>query len=434
MTEEIRPLQESELDSFMNMGAQAFRASPADSRNWRKVIDFRELRGLFVDGQLRVGLRLIEMPLMFGGKPVMAGGLSAVATPPEYRRQGLIGRLIRATLEETRERGWPLSALYAFYYPFYKRYGWEHVVDHYVYTVPVDRLPLPATVNEVPGSWHPVLRSTDLAADQESYRVDDADLGVLRRLYEEWAAQQSGPMLRNERWWRLNRLGEGAAGANRLPDAYYWLNAEGTPRAYVTYQIEQTQSGQSEQKRRLVVWDWVALDPQALRALLVFLRNHDSQVDEVQITVPERMRFRALFDDPRFQVETYAELMLRLVDVAAALQARAYAPEAEGEVTLAVTDPYLEWNTGIYRLTVKEGRGAVSFEPFRTAAADAADGVQGARTGLSLDQRALAQLYSGYLTPNEAAELGLLTVHDPTALLAAGRIFAGPRPSFTDHF
>ena len=54
--------------------------------------------------------------------------------------------------------------------------------------------------------------------------------------------------------------------------------------------------------------------------------------------------------------------------------------------------------------------------------------------GLSLDQRALAQLYAGYLTPNEAAELGLLTVHAPAALLAAGRVFAGPRPTFTDHF
>src|SRR5205809_5434910 len=128
MSEEIRPLREDELDPFMNMAAQAFRVSPGDARRWRQNIDWRELRGLFVDGQLRVGLRLIEMPLMFGGVSIITGGLSAVATPPEFRRQGLIGRLIRATLEEIRGRGWPLSALYPFYYPFYKRYGWEHVV------------------------------------------------------------------------------------------------------------------------------------------------------------------------------------------------------------------------------------------------------------------------------------------------------------------
>src|SRR5262249_20370531 len=157
--------------------------------------------------------------------------------------------------------------------------------------------------------------------------VDDADLGVLRSLYEQWAAQQSGPLLRNERWWRRNKLGEGADDSGRRPDAYYWRDAEGSPRAYLIYQLEQAQGGQSEPKERLVVWDWAALDPQALRALLLFLRNHDSQADEVVITVPERMRFRALFDDPRFKVETYAELMLRLVDVEAALQARSYASE-----------------------------------------------------------------------------------------------------------
>jgi len=420
MSEEIRPLNESDLDQFMNMVAQAFRASSGEARRWRGDIDWRELRGLFVDGELRVGLRLIEMPLMFGGKPIIAGGLSAVATPPESRRQGLIGKLIRATLEEIRERGWPLSALYPFYYPFYKRYGWEHIVDHNVYTFPIGRLPLTRTT----GSWHPVQRSTDITADQESHRVDNASLRILSSLYEKWAAQQNGPVLRDERWWRLHKLGESGGGDSR-PDAYYWSNPEGIPRAYVIYQFEKLQSGHSDWERRLVVWDWVALDPEALKALLVFLRNHDSQADEIQITVPERIRFRALFDDPRFKVETYAEVMLRLVDVATALQARSYPEEAVGDVTLAVIDPFLEWNTGVYRLAVRGGRGEVALQP---------GAAQEAGLGLGIDQRVLAQLYSGYLTPNEAAELGLLTVHDHAALEAAGRIFAGPRPSFTDFF
>jgi predicted acetyltransferase len=120
--------------------------------------------------------------------------------------------------------------------------------------------------------------------------------------------------------------------------------------------------------------------------------------------------------------------MLRLVDVAAALQARSYAADAEGEVTFAVNDPFLAWNTGIYRLAVEGGHGKVDFQP------SDGSGAQEGRAGLSLDQRTLAQLYAGYLTPGEAAELGLLTVHEPGALQAATRIFAGPRPTFTDFF
>ena len=414
MREEIRPLQENELDPFMNLATQAFRAMPVEGRRWRRQADWREMRGLFVDGALRVGLVLHEMPLLFGGTPILAGGLSAVATPPESRRQGLIGRLIRATLEEIRGRGWPLSALYPFYYPFYKRYGWEHMVDHYAYTIPSERLPLSKT----PGTWHAVLRGTDLTADQESHQVDEAALAVLRGLYDAWAAHQNAPLVRDERWWRQRKLSEGQ---ERRPDAYYWRDAAGTPRAYVIYQFEPIAA--NEWERRLVVWDWVALDPEALRALLGFLRNHDSQAGEVRITVPERLRFRALFDDPSFKVDTHAELMLRLVDVAAALQARPYA--GDGAVTLAVTDPFLEWNTGVYGLTARDGQGTVAFQPGAAAAAGA---------GLSLDQRVLAQLYAGYLTADEAAELGLLTVHDPAALAAAGRIFAGPRPTFTDFF
>ena len=53
---------------------------------------------------------------------------------------------------------------------------------------------------------------------------------------------------------------------------------------------------------------------------------------------------------------------------------------------------------------------------------------------LSLDARALAQLYSGYLTPRQAVDLGLLTVHDPAALGRAQAIFAGPTAYLADFF
>jgi predicted acetyltransferase len=122
MAEEIRPLaNDAEVDRFVNMVGQAFRGSPEQARRRRGLVQSDELRGLFVDGELRAALRLIDMPLWFGAAPVGTGGLSAVATPPEYRRQGYIGRLLRATLAEIRDRGWPLSALYPFSFPFYKR-------------------------------------------------------------------------------------------------------------------------------------------------------------------------------------------------------------------------------------------------------------------------------------------------------------------------
>jgi predicted acetyltransferase len=411
MAEEIRPLAtDAEGDRFVNMVGQAFRGNPEQARRRRSHVRMEELRGLFVDGEMRATLRLIDMPLWFGAAPVRSGGLSAVATPPEYRRQGYIGRLLRATLAEIRDQGWPLSALYPFSFPFYKRYGWEHVVDNYNYTFPIERLPTSPNA----GTWHAVTLSTDFNSDPETGGVAEADVATLMEIYDAWVVGRNGPMARDARWWRMQKLG---VGRERRPDAYIWRDATGQPRAYVIYAFENLTS---EWHRRLQVWDWAALDATALRALLQFLRHHDSQAAEVRIAVPEATRFLALFDDPEFKVEVEAGLMLRLVDVPAALAARPYPPEVRAQVALAVSDPVLDWNTGTVVLTADGGTGSAE----RTSTAP----------GLSLDVRTLARLYSGYLTPAEAHALDLLTVHDPAALRAATALFAGPRPAIFDFF
>lgn len=52
---------------------------------------------------------------------------------------------------------------------------------------------------------------------------------------------------------------------------------------------------------------------------------------------------------------------------------------------------------------------------------------------LKLDARALAALYTGYLTAQELVAAGMLQA-PPEALAAAGLVFAGPRPWLPDMF
>jgi predicted acetyltransferase len=340
---------------------------------------------------------------------VPTGGISGVASPPENRRQGYIGRLLHAVLCEIRERGWPLSTLYPFYFPFYKRYGWEHVSDNYEYKIPMTHLP----VRQPAGTWHAVLRSTDMNAEEA--HVSDDDVATLMEIYNAWAAAgRTGPVVRDTRWWRLNKLREGSP---KRPDLYYWRDPAGQPRAYVNYSFVDLST---PWERRLQVGDMAALDIPAFQAVLGFLRNHDSQAKEVKMFLPEDIRLAALLDDPEFTIEVQAGFMLRLVDVAAALAARRYPAGVSAHVTLAIHDSFLPWNTGTYGLEVRDGVGVASRideEP-----------------GLSMDQRTLGRLYSGYMTASEAARLHLLEVHNLVTLEAADRIFAGPRPYMADFF
>ena len=412
MTEEIRPIRLEELDDYVNMGVQAFRGTPAKGRRSRERNEHRlgDTRALFVDGRMMVRLKMIDMPLWFGSAPVPNGGITGVASPPEHRRRGYIGRLLHAVLAELRAQGTPLAALYPFYFPFYKRYGWEHVADNIHYRIPLRQLPATGPT----GTWHPAQRGTDLHADQDGGQMASADLAVLRGIYDTWAIGRHGPMVRDEDWWRHAKLREGE---EKRPDVYYWRNAAGAPRAYVLYSFETLEN---EWTRRMHVWEMTALDAEALRAVLAFLRNHDSQARETRVRVPPDLPLPALLDDPEFPGEIEAGLMLRLVDVPAALAARRYPAGVTADLTIAVTDSFLDWNNGVWRLAVAGTTGQ----------ATPADG----SAGLRMDQRTLARLYAGYVTPAEAAALGLLEVRDPAALVAADNIFAGPRPFIADFF
>ncbi len=405
MSETIRPPRPEEMDTYFEMAAQAFQVPPPDTQHWRANTPPEVVRGLFVDGEMRAGLIWLPMAVWFGPGTVPTGGISGVATPPEGRRQGYVGRLLAAVLAEMRDAGQPISALYPFYFPFYKRYGWAHASDNHVYTIPIERLPV------VPpqGTWIAAGRATQPPAEGQP-QVSDADLAVLQRLYERWAAGRSGAMARDPAWWRAHRLG-------RTPlDVYYWRDSAGTPRAYVIYTLKET----GPWERDLRVRELIAIDVEARMVALGFLRNHDSQASQVRLTQPEDSRLLALLADPRVKIEVEPGFMLRLVDVPAALEARPYTPEAAGYLTLQVTGPEPGAEPTGYLLEVADGHGMV------TPAAGDAD--------LILDARVLAQLYTGYLTPTQAVGLGLLAAHDPAALARADAMFAIPRPFMPDFF
>jgi predicted acetyltransferase len=118
------------------------------------------------------------------------------------------------------------------------------------------------------------------------------------------------------------------------------------------------------------------------------------------------------------EMREYGRWMLRLIDLAGALEARGYAEGFAAELQLDVQDQTLPWNRGRLRVTIEGGR------------ARARPGGEGS---LKADVRGLAAAYSGYMTPAELRAAGLL--EGPERDLAAlGLAFAGPLPWTVDQF
>ncbi|RDZ44659.1 GNAT family N-acetyltransferase [Haloferax sp. Atlit-10N] len=260
-------------------------------------------------------------------------GISAVASPPPARRRGHVGAMLDDLLAEFRDTGRYLSALWPFEYAFYRRFGWATANNYAKTTVPPDEL---AAVAADPAG--------------EFVRLDADDWARVEDVYAA-AATEDLAVDRSEGWIR-HRLFRGWDGD---PFAYGW-ERDGDLRGYVVYDV----SGDRE-SRTLSVGELVAVDAEARAQLFRFLRDHDSQVDEVVLS-SERESTRLIdgLTDPRAAtVEIKPGPMVRIVDVPAALEAVSFPGDAACDLVLAVRDDRCDWNEGSFRVAVGDGAASV---------------------------------------------------------------------------
>lgn len=305
----------------------------------------------------------------------VVGGVSAVASPPEGRRQGNVARLLDGLLAEFREEGIAFSALWPFEYGFYRRFGWA--VAHPWHRLTVAPGDLAGAVADPAGSFR---------------RLDADDWEDVDRVHRAWATEAFA-VRRTEGWWR-----------HRVFDppwrdvyAYGWESDDSELRAYLVYSAEE-----ADDEKRLSVHELGAVDEAARRQIRRFLRDHDSQVGTIRRTDRDLSHlFETLSDPAAADVEVRPGPMVRIVDVAAAVGALSVPADVTGVVVVGVTDDRCTWNDGTFEL--RFDGGDATCEP-----TDAAPDVE-------LDVGALSQLLTGCVPLARLHEHGDVAVHDDAA-------------------
>lgn len=384
---EYRPVPEDREDDHGRVLSYAFNsaAGPFDpeedvderlERRW----SFGEDYGLFDGEELVSAITHLPFTARVRGAWLPLGGISGVATPPEHRREGHVGRTLEATLADYRDRGWPLAALRPFDETFYARYGWATAVTRQVATVE-------------PAALSPVERGPSATFR----RVESADADRLQPAYEAWLDGVTLATERSAEWWRDRVL----VGYDH--DRYcYALERGGEPAGYLVYDV--TSGG------TLTAHEVAFADHEAYLALLGFCRDHDSQVTEVELQGFGHERLLdVVADREALTLETRAAHMVRLVDVRAGLQAVPFPDGVEADLVVAVTDDQADWNDG--RFAVAVGDGSATVTP-TDAAPDA-----------TLDVGTLSGLLVGHADPSLARAAGELSVADAHVVDTLRRLF-----------
>jgi predicted acetyltransferase len=341
---------------------------------------FGERYGLFDGDQLLSAVTHHEFDARLRDARVTLAGVGGVATPPEHRRRGLVGDLLARSLADYRERGWPLSALRPFEESFYARYGWA--TGYRYHTATVD-----------PSALGPV---ADLVDDEGRFvRVRPDDHGRLHGAYDAWLDGVTLGTHRSDDWWcdRAFQRYDGEL------FCYAWERA-GDVRGFLLYDVTDD--------RTLRTHEVAAADREAYLQLLRFCRDHDSQVESVEVVGPEADRvLEVVGDRDAVTVETRSGHMVRVVDVVPALAAPTYPVDAE--VVLDVRDDVADWNDDRFAVSVVDGAATVE----RTD--DPADATVGIGT--------LSQLLVGHLPVERARIVGDLDVDDAATAETLAALF-----------
>jgi predicted acetyltransferase len=359
----------------------------------------------FFDGKEMVataGIFSYEMTVPGGALP--CGGVTRVSVLSTHRRRGLLTAMMRRQLDDMRERGEPLAALYASEAPIYGRFGYG--LATYQASVEIERRHA-AFARKVTGSGR--LSMVDVPTA----------VGAFSRVWGQARHSQPGMLGLDERWIRnaladLEVVREGAS-----PQYRVLYQTDGRPSGFAIYRIklEWDASGPNGTLRLGML---IAASAEAYAALWRHVLDVDlmARVSAEMRPVDEPLRF--LLADSR-QPKTRIEdgVWLRLVDVAAALAGRRY--PVEGRLALRIRDAFCPWNDGSYDLV----GGPAGAECKST----------GSTPDLELEAADLAAVYLGGNRFRALFEAGRIDELRPGAVARADVMFATDRaPWCPSHF
>jgi predicted acetyltransferase len=281
----------------------------------------------------------LSRDLTVPGAVVPAAHVTGVSVAPTHRRRGLLSALMRRQLTELAEAGRePIAVLWASESAIYPRFGYGgaaarvsiHAMNREVFA---PRLP------EAPAGRLRIINPASSVAELEA-------------VYERLRPERVGWSSRNEAQWH-HLLKEGRSkGGTELRGVLY--ETSDGPAGYALWRAQErwTEWGPDGE---IDVTEAVADGTEAYATIWAFLLGLDlaRTVRFGYAAVDEPLHY--LVGDPRRLGRKLLDgLWLRLVDLPAALEARAYA--APLDVVFEVTDPIIEGNNGRWRLAGGPGK------------------------------------------------------------------------------
>ena len=358
-------------------------------RSKKPVLKKTESFGWFDGEKLASQISVYPMQVNIFGRMYKMGGVTGVATYPEYAGHGLMGSLMKRALLNMRKNRQSVSMLVPYMIPYYRKKGWEIVSDKMTYTIKDTQLPrrssVPGMVERVPSDSEDIMRVHDAFAKMRH--------GALKRGELEW-----------EEYWRWE--------ADDVLVAVYY-DAQEEPKGYLVYYIANDV---------FRIKEMVTINQEARHGLWNYVSAHFSMIEKVvgNNYTNEPMAF--LLEDSEIQEEIEPYIMARIVDFEEFIRKYPFdIISIHDDLHFVLEDPVMECNCGDFSLrwdadgnTILE-RGGTRGEEVRC------------------DVQTLTAMFFGYKRPTYLRRVERLSASDEAVRILED-IIPIEQPYFSDYF
>lgn len=254
------------------------------------------------------GMRMMET--RYGDGFIKSMAMGSVATPLQYRRRGHVRTIFDKAYEVAIDQGALVSFLHPFSFSYYRKFGYGKVADHIIARCPI-RL-----IDFVPR-----------CCDFVKYTGQDQQLADLLSVYNEFS---KGRLM-------MMRRGEATYFANK--DIYIHYDENGKADGYIAFKAEKTLKINHYEDGLMTVHELAYTSPEALRALLGFIRMYEGELDDVEFAnlsvCPEVERSLRHYTHTRYRI--LPDIQGRVLNTEGLLKAHKY-PQQEGAFRVKVID------------------------------------------------------------------------------------------------
>jgi predicted acetyltransferase len=398
----IRAITDEDLRALQAVHQHAFHGGPPSDRavaRMRSRMEYDRTVAAF-DGSTMVGTAgAYSFRMRVPGALVAVAGVTLVAVLPSHRRRGILSSLMRQQLDDLREQGEAVAALFAAEMGIYGRFGYGPASWQATYGLRAGEGRL---APDAPADGELRLR----IAEPESARAE------LAKVYEAVLDERPGCFARNESWWDRAVADDPESRAGASPLRCVIAEDAASPRGYALF----SGRGRWDQETFLPdsaieIREAFSTDPAATAAIWGDLLSRDLTSEFRAGMRPVDDPLLHLLADPRrLRTRISDGLWVRLVDVPRALAQRRYASPVD--VVIEVTDELCAWNRGRWRLTAGNAPDAGGPAPGIAATCERTT----SPADVALPVRALGAAYLGGTRLGPMAAAGLVAELRPGTL------------------